>query len=162
MDWSALLHCICIHSRGICARPGSILVVWCSELPIHLWPFSSNPVTRGWEFKGCNYHLSPALTRFVSSPLCVLNQCYLCWGEFVNCSTLLGEELLACLVDLFLSARAVLQQSHELSIKSGVAAKAEKALMTSSKVIHPFLTIFLPLPPKYWHRFESSKRMEPW
>jgi len=71
------------------------------------------PVTWGWEFRDCNHHLSPAVTSLVGSPLCVLNQCCLCWRESFNVSTFLGEQLIACLIDWFQAASAVIEQYHE-------------------------------------------------
>ena len=86
-----------------------------SELPTQLCPSSSNLVSWGWQFRDCNHHLSPAVTRLVDSRLCVLNQCCKCvcvWGVH-NCYTFLCEHLFACLIDWLLAASAVIEQHNE-------------------------------------------------
>ena len=60
-----------------------------------------------------NHHLSPAMTSLICSPLGVLNKRCLRRWKSINGSTFLGEELLSCLVETFLTACSVIHQDNK-------------------------------------------------
>ena len=49
-----------------------ILVKWSYELPILLCLYSSTLITFGWDFRGRNHHLSPAVTSLVVTSFCTV------------------------------------------------------------------------------------------
>ena len=74
------------------------------------------------------------------------------WSPSIALS--LGEQLLACLIDLLLAASAIIEQYHnrsrssiKSSVASGVAAKTQKALVTSSNEVHVSHAVLFPRPP---------------
>ena len=75
----------------------------------------------GRELCSSNHHLTPSVVSLVDSSPDVLSEGFSSWRESTYCSTLLGEELLTCIVDMLVVANIAIVQENDETIQ-GVQA----------------------------------------
>ena len=72
------------------------------------------PFTWRWELWCANHHLAPIEAGLVGSSLDVLSEGFWSWWDGLYLSAIVGEEMLASLVDMFLAAGSIVEQDNKM------------------------------------------------
>ena len=72
-----------------------------------------SPFAKGRELCSSKHHLAPTVASLVAISPDVLSEDFSSWRESIYYLTLLGEELLTCIVDMLVAASAIVQENDE-------------------------------------------------